>query len=198
MTRRTCIILTTLFVMTLASGCEDSTGSGSSGTIVVTGHIQNNTQTTIPANTRLLAVWGVTAGTPDYSYVFGEGTIDRVKGTFRIEFDQAPPPEALNNGMLGVALLVATTNQSWHDGDILNGSTSVSEVVGLAGWYGVIFVHRTGAVVPGWVNAFGDGYSVGVGEKVPGAVFDIFKPTNRSSPILIIDDLANIEVVNWT
>jgi len=42
------------------------------------------------------------------------------------------------------------------------------------------------------------GYSVGVGVEVPDEVFDIFVPASRSSPVLIIDDLANIKVVNWT
>lgn len=197
MTRRALLTVATILVTTVGLGCRDSTGSGDG--FVVTGHIQNNTPNPLPANTRLLAVWGVSAGTPDYSYVFGEGTIDRLRGTFRIEFHQAPPLAALNRAALGVAFLVATTNQSWGDGDSLTSSTGVDEVIGITGQYAVIFVQNRDTLPPStWVDAFDDGYSVGVGVKVPNAVFDSFQPTSRSSPLLIIDDLANIDVVNWT
>lgn len=191
------LALTTIVAATLASGCQD--GAGPAGAFVVTGHVQNNTATALPANTRLLAVWGVTAGTPDYSYVFGEGTIDRLTGTFRIEFDQPPPAAALNRDALGVAFIIATTDQAMQVGDSLTSSSSVTGILGVTAQYAVIFVqNRDTTPLPAWVGTFNDGYSVGVGVKVPDAVFDIFEPTSRSSPVLIIDDLANIEIVNWT
>lgn len=197
MARRALRTLATVLVTTLAAGCQE--GTGPAGAFVVSGHIQNNTQTPIPANARVVAVWGVSAGTPDYSYVFGEGTIDRITGTFRIQLDQPPPLEALNNGALGVAFIVATTNESWADGAVLTGSSGVTGVLGITANHAVIFVQNRDTLPPStWVDAFDDGYSVGVGVKVPNAVFDIFEPTSRSSPLLIIDDLANIDVVNWT
>jgi hypothetical protein len=180
----------------VAAGCQD--GTGTSAGFVVTGHIQNNTQTPIPANARLIAVWGVSSGTPDYGYVFGEGTINRLFGTFRIEFDQPPPVEALNNGVLGVGLLIATTDQSLKDGDIVTGASWTAEIIGVTAQYAVIFVdHQDSLYLNHWVASFGSGYSVGVGVKVPGT-FDKFEPVSRSSPILIIDDLGSIEIVNWT
>jgi hypothetical protein len=48
-----------------------------------------------------------------------------------------------------------------------------------------------------WAAAFDDGYSVGVGVVVPGT-FDKFEPASPSSAVLIVDDLANIDIVNWT
>jgi hypothetical protein len=36
------------------------------------------------------------------------------------------------------------------------------------------------------------------GVDVPNSVFDKFVPASRSSPVLIIDDLANIQIVNRT
>lgn len=195
MGRRGFAFLAVLFFTAIATGCQDGTGPGG---FVVTGHIQNNTQASIPANTRLVAVWGVSSGTPDYSYVFGEGTINRFTGTFRIVFDQPPPVAALNNGVLGVAFLIATTDQSLTDGDSLTGSSSTAQIIGVTGQHAVIFVdHQDTLYVNTWVPSFPTGYSVGVGVKVPGT-FDKFEPVSRSSPILIIDDLANIEIVNWT
>lgn len=73
----------------------------------------------------------------------------------------------------------------------------MTEIIGVTGQYAVIFVQNRDTLTAfSWVDAFDDGYSVGVG--VPTEVFDKFAPTSRSSPVLIIDDLANIEIVNWT
>ncbi len=197
MRRWVLVSMVTVFVSVMAAGCQDGTGTRTG--FVVTGHIQNNTQAPIPANARLIAVWGVSAGSPDYSYVFGEGTINRFTGTFRIEFDQPPPVNALNHGVLGVAFLIATTDQSLKDGDSLTGSSSTAQIIGVTGQHAVIFVdHQDTLYVNTWVPSFPTGYSVGVGVKVPGSVFDKFEPVSRSSPILIIDDLGNIEIVNWT
>ena len=195
MGQRALLLLATAFVTTVTTACENSTDPA--GSFVVTGHIDNRTQAPIPANARLLAVWGVSAGTPDYSYVFGEGTINRLTGTFRIRFDQTPPIKALNRGALGVAFIIATTDQSVQVGD---SSPSWTGAIGITGQHAVIFIqNRATLPTPTWVDAFDDGYSVGVGVKaLPSEVFDTFAPTSRSSPVLIIDDRANIEVVNWT
>ena len=188
------LLLATVFVTTLATACQESAGPAWS--LVVTGRIENRTQAAIPADARLLAVWGVSSGTPDYAYVFGEGTINRLTGTFRIEFDQPPPFEALNRGMVGVAFIIATTDQSMQAGIMTSPSTGI---IGITGQHAVIFVqNRDTSLRTTWVAEFADGYSVGVGVKVPGEVFDKFQPTSSWSPVLIIDDLANIEIVNWT
>jgi hypothetical protein len=77
-------------VLTAAlAGCNDSTHS--SAGFVVTGTIQNSTQAPIPLNARLLVAWVVSSESPDYTYVFGEGTLDPAAGTFRIQLAQAPP-----------------------------------------------------------------------------------------------------------
>jgi hypothetical protein len=104
-----------------------------------------------------------------YSYVFGEGTLDPAAGTFRIQLDQAPPPEALNAGTLGVGITL------------------------------VIFTTppEQAAQYRGWAPDLEAGYGVGAGIQVPGD-FDRFDPATSSSVVLIIDDLQNIEFVNWT
>jgi hypothetical protein len=176
-----------------AASCSDSGDPGTG--FVVTGTIQNNTGAPIPANTRLLVVWVVTSGDPDHSYVFGHGTINEAAGTFQIQLDQPPPAQALNTGGLGVGIIVATTDQTIGDG---SDATDVSaDVVGAAGRYGVIYIGQNNIQDPQWASGFDSGYGVGVGVDVTDD-FDRFEPTSASSVVLIIDDLANIDFVNWT
>jgi hypothetical protein len=197
MGRRALVTLTTAFVAALLPACQEGTGPRTG--FVVTGHVRNNTHAPIAANARLVAVWGVSSGTPDYGYVFGEGAINRATGTFRIRFDQPPPLEALNAGALGVAFIIATTDQSLKDGDVIT-SAPMTKLIGVTAQHAVIFVRsRQEAVqLPSWVATFDTGYAVGVGVKVPGETFDKFQLASRSSALLIVDDPANIEVVNWT
>lgn len=188
--------LTTILVAAAVSGCQD--GTGLAGEFAATGRIQNNTHAPIPAGTRLLVIWDVTSGSPDYGYVFGEGTFNRVTGAFGVRFDGPPPPEALNRGVLGVGWVVATTDQSLKQGDVITGP--LTGFIGITAQHAVIFVasHPDTMQLPVWVPEFGAGYGMGVGVKVPGVVFDRFQPTRPSSAVLIVDDPANIEGVNWT
>lgn len=181
-------------LLTASISCSDS--NDSSDGFVITGTIQNNTGAPVPANTRLLVVWQVSSGTPDYSYVFGQGTFDPAAGTFRIQLDQLPPTQALNLGTLGVGIIVATTNQTLGPGDDV-GEVPISDLIGAAGRYGVIFRAEEGAQVREWATAFDTGYSVGVGVDVVDD-FDRFEPTSPSNVVLVIDDLENIDFVNWT
>ena len=187
-------LVTVIFPVLLA--CSEST-SPSEG-FTVSGSVQNNTQIEIPANARLLVVWVVSSGSPDHSYVFGEGTIDRTAGTFEVSMTNPPPAAALNAGSLGVGIVVATTNATVSTGDDLE-DIPEADVIGAAGRYGVIYVGdpADAAQVRAWAADFDGGYGVGVGEEVPGS-FDKFVPTSASSVVLIIDDLSNISFVNWT
>jgi hypothetical protein len=174
--------------------CSDPTSPGTG--LVVSGTIQNNTGAPIPANTRLLVAWTVSSGTPDYSYVFGEGTINAAAGTFQIRFDQPPPATALNTGQLGVGIVFATTNQTVGNG-MDAGNVSVDELIGAAGRHGIIYIGDPTIQAPTWAASFPTGYSVGVGVDVEND-FDRFQPASPTSVVLIIDDLGNIDFVNWT
>jgi hypothetical protein len=196
MTRPFRLVLAGVLISTGLAGCED--GSGPSQGFVVTGTIQNNTQAPIPPNARLVVAWVVSSGSPDYSYVFGQGTLDPSAGTFEIRLDQPPPSQALNDGALGVGIIVVTTNQSIGDGQDISGVPE-TELIGAAGQYGIIFTTDPdqAAQYRNWAAQFEAGYGVGVGVQVP-ADFDRFEPASPSSVVLIIDDLQNIEFVNWT
>jgi hypothetical protein len=177
-------------------GCSKSTGPSNGFT--VSGTIQNNTQMQIPADARLVVAWVVSSTSPDYTYVFGAGTIDRTAGTFSVSFTSPPPAAALNAGSLGVGIIVATTNPTVSTGDDLD-DVPEADLMGAAGRYGVIYVRdpADAAQVRAWSADFELGFSVGVGEEVPGS-FDKFVPASASGVVLIIDDLSNISFVNWT
>jgi len=194
--RLTLVVCQLIMISAVLVGCGDSTSPAEG--FVVSGSIQNNTQTEIPPNARLLVVWVVSSGSPDYSYVFGEGTINRDAGTFEVGMTDPPPAAALNAGALGVGIVVVTTNATVSTGDDLE-DIPEEDMLGAAGWYGVIYVGDPAAAeqVRIWSADFDSGYGVGVGEEVPGS-FDRFVPTNASSVLLIIDDLSNITFVNWT
>jgi len=185
------VVASALATLTLACGDENGPSNG----FVVTGTIQNNTRGPLPANTRLLVVWQVTSGTPDYSYVFGQGTVNAQAGTFRVQLDQPPPAQALNQGSLGVGIIVATTNQTLGDGG--NIDEALDELIGAAGRYGVIYIDPAGTSYRQWASDFPAGYSAGVGVDVEND-FDLFQPTAPSSVVPIIDALENIDFVNWT
>lgn len=180
----------------LVVGCGDATGPRED--LVVTGTIQNNTQAAIPANARLLVVWVVSATSPDYSYVHGEGTINAAAGTFRVALT-APPSAALNGGRLGVGILVLTTNAAIGEGDDIEDLPD-ADLVGAAGAYGVIYVAGDPADAAGiraWAADFPTGFAVGIGQEVPDD-FDRFVPIDPSAVVLIVDDIANIDFVDWT
>lgn len=190
--------LASVLVAAAVAGCLEGTDPGAG--FVVSGRIQNNTGKPIPAGARVLVAWGVSSGSPDYSYIFGEGAIDRMTGTFHVRFEAPPPAEALNNGVLGVGLVFVTTDQVLHDGDSIPNRPPTFDILGLTPQHAVIFLATPPDTLqmPAWATAFDTSYSLGVGVKVPGSVFDKFVPARPSSAKLIIDALANLETVNWT
>jgi hypothetical protein len=185
----------------ILSACDSGTtppdGLDPTDGFVVSGTIQNNSSGPIPLNARLVAVWVVSAGPQDYTYVFGEGTINRTAGTFEMELSGPPPAAALNDGALGVGILVLTTSASLADGDDI-ADIPENEVIGAAGWYGIIHVSDAmAATMPSWVADFDPGYGVGEGQD-EATGFDSFVPADPADVVLILDAIANIEFVNWT
>jgi hypothetical protein len=196
MTPRLVVRLALGLTLATSLACSDSTGPVEE--IVVTGTIQNNTANPIPAGTRLLVVWAVAATSDDYSYISGEGTVDAAAGTFRVELTP-PPAIALNGQRLGVGVIFLTTDPDIGEGDDVDG-IAPADFVGAAARYGVIYISgppSDAAGLYGWAADFPAGFSVGVGEAVPGD-FDRFVPVDASDVVMIVDALDNIEFVEWT
>jgi hypothetical protein len=163
--------------------------------ITFSGAIQVLNGTTVPANARVLALWGVSAGSPDYSYVYGTGTVNS-NGTFTITFDAEPPAEALNDGELGVALLILTTDQTLAQGRVPANYTFPG-LIGMTEDHSVIFTKNlTGAHAAGWPNRFA-GYGAGEVERSTTG-FDTFKSVALNALKIVVDNLNNIDPPNWT
>lgn len=146
------------------------------------------------AGQRVVVAWVVSATSPDYTYVFGQGALSSNGESFSVRLDTPPPDSALNLGWLGVGLIVAVEGPGFEDGDLV--PDSGEGIIGLAGRHAIIYIGERGQG-PEWTDDFTEGYSVGVGVDLEGT-FDGFAPTEPDDVELIIDDLGNIDIVNWT
>src|SRR3954469_24086123 len=102
-------------VLPVAFACGDNGPTEPVTQITFTGTTAIRNGTTIPANARVLVLWGVSATSPDYSYVYGSGTITS-SGAVTLIFNGPPPAAALNVGQVGVGLVIITTDQTLAEG----------------------------------------------------------------------------------
>ena len=165
----------------------------------VSGPLDNRTTVPIPDGARVVVLWTVSSGSPDYDYVYGTGTVDRATNRFAVTFDAPPPAEALNQpDGLGVGLVLLTTDATLGEGRLPVGYDT-SKIIGASGQHAVIYLSGDPAKEPAaWLRAFGRGFNAGEGITIPGSTFDGFAPVSADAIRLIVDDLANIDVVNWT
>ena len=165
----------------------------------VSGTIENRTGTPIPDGARVVVLWGVSSTDPDYSFLYGEGSIDRATNRFTVTFDGPPPAQALNQPQgLGVGLVVVTTDPSLHYGRLPE-HWDTSKIFGASGQHAVIFLAGAPATAPaGWPRTFRSGFNVGEGIPIPDSDYEGFAPVSGDALKVIVDDLANIDFVNWT
>jgi hypothetical protein len=184
-----------LFALALAATACESDPAAPNDSLTVSGTIENRSGAPVPANARVIVAWIVTAGSQDYTYVFGEGTINP-NGTFTVQLDDPPPTQALNNNDLGVGLILVTTNQTIGTGDDID-TMATTEFIGGAEDYGIIYLRDGNVDGSARWNAFDEGYNVGVGVRHT-VGFDDFAPTSATGVRIIVDDIDNLDFVNWT
>ena len=193
-------VTATVFTALALVACGDSpTGTGIELPYVVSGPLENRTGAPIPEGARVVVLWGVSSGSPDYAYIYGHGTIDRATNRFSVTFDAAPPAEALNQPQgLGVGLVLVTTDAALADGR-LPADYDTSKIIGASGQHAVIYLAGSPSQAPtGWPRSFRRGFNVGEGITIPNSSFDGFAPIAADALRVIVDDLANIDFVNWT
>ena len=194
----------TLLAM-LLTGCFDSDAPTATPSVeplfVVSGHVRDPNGSLAGSNARVVGIWTADAGEGDYAYVFGSGEIDLEAGTFRMEFVEEPPSEALLGDLLGVGLLAVVDDSNLEEGVLSDDYDD--KFLGAAPRHWIVFFNRENenaeealeAVL--WLKEFGYGYSVGKGIEIPDD-FDGFEPVDPGSVEIIIDDLENLDLVNWT
>lgn len=150
------------------------------------------------ADNKLLAYWVVSSGSPDYIYVFGQGTATSTG--FTMSFESAPPAEAINSYGVGVAIVggLFPSSTAYTPGKA-NDSTPFYEdaaTQALTDRYAIIY-KEADAEGLGWTDSFPTGYSCGKGvPAADGATFDTFEKVDCAQVILRIDTM--FDIVNWT
>jgi hypothetical protein len=193
LTRRA-LRLALLALALTVTACGDSTGS-SDARFTVRGPLTNVSGQAIPGGARVVVAWVVTSADPDYTYIYGEGSVQG--GTYQITFDAPPPAEALNAGQLGVGIVLLTTATGLHSGMKLEEAPANTVLLGATGNYAVIYKAIEEVTRVDWAGAFPLGFGAGVGVERP-LDFDAFAPTEPTGLELIVDDIDNIDFVNWT
>ena len=182
------------------AGGDGGTGGtgGSSAGFDVDGKIVAAAGKTVPASASVKTIWSVSSGSPDYAYAYGDGTSSNA--TFSTNFPMDPPAEALNADIVGVGILVLyTEGMTPADGKLASEAEIFANAIGAAGQYAVIFKVKDDPLAPAWVKDFPAGYSCAKGVPAPsGGTFDSFAPVDCAEVEITVDDLNNIEFVNWT
>jgi hypothetical protein len=205
--RRLVAIALVILTVGSLSGCskDDNPVTPPSGTsLTVSGKVTLKKQITVPPTATFTVLWVISAGSPDYEYVYGNGTIDFTNKTFSIVFTKAPPDSALNNYTSTLGLGVGMMYVS----DLPLGQPRVVTEKDAGNFYGAVnnadIIYIKGNPKDfsnpksSWPSAFPSGYSVGKGVKNPGT-FDSFVPADPTNLELIIsDDPNDVENPNWT
>ncbi len=189
----------------LLTGCSDSDAPTATPSVeplfIVSGHVRDPNGSLAGSNARVVGIWIADAGEGDYAYVFGSGEIDLEAGTFRMEFREEPPSEALLGNLLGVGLLAVVNDSNLEEGILPD--DAFDEVLGAAPRHSIVFKREDEEFIEAlhegvpWLKEFGYGYSVGKGIEIPDDS-DGFEPVDPGSVEIIIDDLENLNLVNWT
>ncbi len=197
-------------------GCEGpTTVTPDTAAFRVSGTIRNPKGLPIPPTTKFYALWMVSRTSPDYSYVFGVGTIDIGRGTFEIVFESDPPDEACNSRAdspndpsyvrAGVAYIIAFEDPKnliipgVRLGDIDDDDV---KLVGAVNNTAIIYRKGTDEACENffhWLPDFTPGYSIGVGVENPDSKdFFIPAPSGYTLELLIDDDADSFIFPNWT
>lgn len=194
-----------LFLFCLSIGLlsckENSTSSGNTGLYTISGTIKYKKSLTIPQNAKLIVIWEVSAGSPDYVYAFGEGSINTFTNTFILTFNQVPPDEALNFG-LGIGYIILSTDTSIKDNTKLTSNVLDSTTMfGAISDRAIIYVKGDPQTAPfgrTWTKDFKTGFNFGKG--VYNTVgFDDFAPADTNViELWISNDGKDFIFPNWT
>ncbi|MEJ7727602.1 MAG: hypothetical protein WKG00_00125 [Polyangiaceae bacterium] len=178
-----------------AGGAGGMGGAGGGGGSAPFDGVSGPITDVVPAAADVMVAWVVSSGSPDYVYSFGDGSISGA--TFVAGFATDPPPdEALNNGLLGVGvILLVPPGTKPAAGKIMNWNDIEDSLLGASDSHAVIY--RASGAVQGWPTSFPLGYSCGV--CVPmGMGFDDFEPVSCDQVEVTGGPESSLDFCNWT
>ncbi len=194
------LVCLALFAVSACSDDDPATTDPGTAPFSINGTLKFNKDISIPDDARLIVLWIVSAGNPDYAYVFGEGSISSADNSFQLSFDEAPPAIALNDGRLGVGMVFLTTDQGLHQDLLLEGDLLSDGFLGAISGKALIYVSGSPDSIEfrEWAGDFESGFNLGKGVEQQSG-FDTFAPDDDNNLELLIDDDASaFWFPNWT
>lgn len=195
-------------------GCASNPTTPTETGFVINGTLRYNKAVTLPATSRVIVLYQVSSGSPDYSYVLASAPVDLSKNTFRIVLPATPPDSALNRtatvptdsayyraGVAGI-ILVDDKGGEFKVG-VMSTNLPISLMLGMVNNVGVMYRAGTDTVVGRripWMVKFPQGHSLGNGVIVSGGS-DYFEPIPAASIELLVDptpDPGTFVFPDWT
>ena len=190
-----------------AAGCSSETSIGANSDNIV-GVVSTDDGAAPPAMADLRIHWGVSSGSPDYSWVAGTGTL--TSAGFEVTLPKPIPQDALNTygGLrIGVGLIVAHEVGTAPAEGLDPTDEETPTVIGAAPRYAVLYREgtaddlREGVEIDEnhWILSLPQGFSCGRGVAAPeGETFDSFEVVDCDTVELVIGDPSQFDFVNWT
>ena len=186
-------------LLAATSGCISDTRVGEDDGARAT--LASSSDRALPTSGEIVVVWTVSAGSPDYTYVFGRSTFEGTT-TVTLPLGTPPPAEALNHG-LGVGYVLSfTPGVTVPDGRLDDSTQSTLEgsVDGAASNQAIIYRADTGSgAATWWADDFAPGFSCGEGTPNPaGSGFDGFTPIDCAGVVVLFAHPSAYTFPNWT
>ena len=181
-----------LLLLVVIAACDDDDREPRRS-ITVSGDVVNHSGAALPEDASVVVLWAL----DDSSYVWGGGALQEDGTSYAVQLNAPPPEETLLGGGVAIGLIVAVTGPVPAEGEPLD----ENDAIGLASNHAIIYVADRDAIPPGvlwWLPNMPDGYSVGTGIERESELFEGFEPVGPGSVELIIDDIDNLHVVNWS
>ena len=177
------------------AGAVKDGGAGGADTLTVAGTVEADAGKTVPASAKVMAIWQVSASSTDYSWKLGEATTSGKD--FTMKFTAAPPAGALNNGQVGVALLMMVGSGVVVADGKLSGSSGPGKVklLGSAPTHAIVYHVKNVTSGYKWSSKFKAGYSCARVAGKSGS-FDLLEPVDCSKVKVIVSDAPKFP--NWT
>jgi hypothetical protein len=136
----------------------------------------------------------VSSGSPDYSYIFGAGSVQGAQAS--LSFASTPPADALNAAKLGVgAIVVVDANTNLPDGKV-NGDLPFTAIAAAPDHVVVYRTTTEGLLENGWDKDFPQGFACGQCVHHDSG-FDSFAVVDCSS-VKLVPFSKSLKFCNWT